>query len=115
MLRSRHLELAQRQQQLLLRSAELRASLGQQARVLQTPLALADQVRAGLQWLRTHPIWPIGALLLIALKRPRRALLWASRVGIGMDVYKKVHNWLFKPAPDADPRQSPTTSATGQP
>ena len=110
MRRLRESELARRQQHLLLRSAALRVTLGQQVRVLQTPLALADQDRAGLQWLRAHPLWPIGALLLIALKRPRRALRWASRVGIGWNLYKKAREWLFKTNASA-PRASQTAAS----
>jgi len=94
--RPHDLELAQRQQQLLLRSAALRATLGQQARVLQTPLALADQARAGVQWLRSQPLWPVASLLLIALTRPRRAMRWVSRLWLGRDLYRQVFRWLSR-------------------
>lgn len=87
-------ELARRQQQLLIRSAELRVTLAHQAQVLQAPLAVADQVRAGVQWLRQHPQWPLGALVLLALKRPRRALGWASRLWWGWRVYLRARDWL---------------------
>ena len=86
--------LTRRQQQLLIRSAELRVTLAQQAQVLQAPLAVADQVRAGTQWLRQHPQWPLGAALVLALKRPRRALGWASRLWGGWRVYLRARDWL---------------------
>lgn len=87
-------ELARRQQQLLIRSAELRVTLAHQAQVLQTPLAAADQVRAGVQWLRRHPQWPLGALVLLALKRPRRVFGWASRLLWGWGLYQRARDWL---------------------
>jgi YqjK-like protein len=86
--------LAQRQQQLLLRSAELRVTLTHQARALQTPLAMADQVQAGVQWLRQHPIWPLVTLALLALKRPRRILRWGNRLMWGWGLYQRARSWL---------------------
>lgn len=99
--RQRDLELARRHQQLLVRSAELRITLGHQAQVLQAPLALADQARAGLQWLRAHPQWPLGALLLIAVMRPRRALRWVSRLWAGWGIYNNVRRWMLRTAAQA--------------
>lgn len=86
--------LARRQQQLLIRSAELRVMLAQQAQVLQTPLAVADQVRTGVRWLRQNPQWPLGAAVVLALKRPRRALGWASRLWWSWRVYLRARDWL---------------------
>lgn len=73
------LPLAQRREQLLVRSAELRLRLAQDGRALEAPLAMADTVRTGWHWLRAHPEWPAGAALLLVLLKPRRALRWASR------------------------------------
>lgn len=88
-------ELARRQQDLLVRSAALRAILAQQARVLQPPLGLADQVRAGVQWLRGHALWPLASMLLIALTRPRRSMRWASRLWLARDLYRQVRRWTL--------------------
>jgi hypothetical protein len=101
-------ELSRRQQQLLIRSAELRVALAQQAQVLQAPLALADHVRTGVLWLRDHPQWPIGALILLALKRPRRTLRWAARLGWGWRLYQGVHRWLGRMV--AKPQRTQTLS-----
>ena len=87
-------ELAARQQRLLIRSAELRVTLAHQAQALQGPLALADQAVSGARWLRSHPRWPLGALLAVAVLRPRRALAWATRLWWGWDLYKKARSWL---------------------
>ena len=89
--------LARRQQQLLLRSAELRVALAHQARALQTPLAVADQVQAGLQWLRQHPIGPLITVALLALKRPRRILRWGRRLMWGWSLYQRARSWLGDP------------------
>jgi len=88
-------ELARRQQELLVRSGSLRVILGQQARVLQTPLGLADQVYTGVQWLREHPLWPLASILLIALTRPRSSMRWASRLWMVRDLYRQVRRWVF--------------------
>lgn len=87
-------QLARRQQQLLIRSAELRVTLAQQAQALQTPLAVADLVRGGTQWLRGHPQWSLGALGLLALRRPRRILRWAPRLLWGWQLFQRARDWL---------------------
>ena len=92
--RQREAELAARKQRLLIRSAELRVTLAHQAEALQAPLALADQAISGARWLRSHPQWPLGALLALAVLRPRRALAWATRLWWGWDLYKKTRRWL---------------------
>lgn len=92
-------ELTQRRQRLLVRSAELRMTLASQAQVLRAPLALVDQVRAGVQWLRHHPQWPLGALLLLVVRRPKRALRWAARLWWGWGLYRRMQQWLGKPPP----------------
>lgn len=94
----RDTELAERKQQLLIRSAELRVSLAHQAQVLQGPLAMADTVRSGTQWLRRRPQWPLAALVLLALRRPRRALRWATRLWWGWHSYQRFQQWLSKQA-----------------
>jgi len=87
----------QRQQQLLLRSAELRHNLAHQARALQSPLVLVDQVRSGLHWLRQHPVWPLAALGLLAFRRPRRILRWLPRLLGGWQLYRQLRDWLQRP------------------
>ncbi len=98
----RDTELAERKQQLLIRSAVLRVSLAHQAQVLRGPLAMADTVRNGTQWLRRRPQWPLAALALLALRRPRRALRWATRLWSGWHSYQRFQQWL-----DKQPRQRP--------
>lgn len=75
---SRWRELARRQQQLLARSAALRASIGRDMAPWQPPLALMDRA-CGLacqswRWLRAHPEVPAGLGVLLLVLRPQRAL-----------------------------------------
>lgn len=84
----------QRQEQLLLRSAELRQDLARQARALQSPLVLVDQVRSGLHWLRQHPVWPLATLGLLVFKRPRSVLRWLPRLLGGWQLYRQLRGWL---------------------
>jgi hypothetical protein len=99
--RPRDVELAARQQRLLIRSAELRVTLAHQAQALQGPLALADQAVSGARWLRSHPQWPLGALLALAVLRPRRALAWVTRLWWGWGLYKNARRWLRRTSPSA--------------
>lgn len=78
-----------RQQRLLARSSQLRLTLAEQAQVLVAPLALVDQVRHGVQWLYRNPHWPLGALLALAVLRPRRALTWGGRVWWTWRMYQR--------------------------
>ena len=83
-----------RRQRLLVRSAELRSTLAGQSEVLKAPLALADQVRSGLQWLYRHPEWPLGALVAVAVLRPKRALRWAGRLWWAWTSLRRAQNWM---------------------
>lgn len=80
-------ELQLRQQHLLIRSTELRLQLRGQMAQLQGPAAVADQVKAGVTWLYQHPQWPAGALALLLVLKPRRALAWTGKLW-----------WLWKSA-----------------
>ena len=87
-------DLAVRQQRLLVRSAQLRLVLSDQALVLRRPLGLADQAQSGLQWLYRNPQWPLGALVLVVLVRPRRAIVWAGRLWWTWKSLKQARHWL---------------------
>ncbi len=83
-----------RQQRLRIRSAQLRQTLTGQAVALQRPLALIDQVRSGLQWLYRNPQWPLGAVLVLVLVRPRRAMVWGARLWWGWKTFTQTKRWL---------------------
>ena len=87
-------ELLVRQQLLLVRSAQLRIALADQAQVFRKPLALVDQARSSLQWLYHNPQWPLGAVLILFLLRPRRTVLWGGRLWWAWTRFQRVKNWL---------------------
>lgn len=89
--------LAQRQQQLLLRSQRLRTEFGQELQRLQPPLRLADRVQAGWRWLRAHPELPLGATLAVVVLRPRRAWRWGLRLWWGWRSWQRLQRWLQAP------------------
>ena len=89
------IELALRQQQLLLRSAALRASIADQAGVLEAPFALADRVHAAARWAWRERFALVGgAVVVIAVLRPRR--VW-KLAGFGWWAWgrtRRVRGWL---------------------
>jgi hypothetical protein len=89
MSREEELELTRRRERALMRSAELRGSLAQQARVLEAPLAAADKARAAARWLLQHPEWPVGVLVALVVVRPRRAVRWAFRLWWGWAAWQR--------------------------
>jgi hypothetical protein len=89
-----HTDLLARQQRLLARSELLRESLANQSHVIQRPLALADQVRDGMQWLYGHPQWPIAAVTVLIVLKPSRVLTWGGRIWWGWTSFKKAQKLL---------------------
>jgi hypothetical protein len=87
-------ELMRRREQLLLRSSQLRADWSQQVQCLRAPLRLADRARDGVQWLVEHPQWPLGAVLLVVVLRPRRALRLAGYFWQGLGAFRRVQRLL---------------------
>lgn len=83
-----------RQQQLLIRSAQLRMSFAEQTQVLKRPLALADDARAGMQWLMRNPQWPLGVLVFAIVVRPARALRWGGRAWWAWRTIQRAQSWL---------------------
>lgn len=88
----------QRQLTLLLRSDVLRQRLGEQARVLQPPLAWADQAQAAWRWMRTNPQWPVAAVVVLVVLRPRRALSWSVRLFWAWRSVRRLRHLLNRPA-----------------
>ena len=97
--------LAERGRQLQARSAVLRGQLAADADVLRTPLALADQVRRGWQWLKAHPqqvaIWAGVAMAVLVVWRPRRLAWLAGRLWAGWRLWQRLHRWRSRLGPVA--------------
>jgi hypothetical protein len=75
-----HDDLIERQLRLIARSELLRGSLATQSRVIQRPLALADRVADGLQWLYRNPYFPAAAVAVLVVLKPGRVLTWGGRM-----------------------------------
>ena len=82
--------LARRQQQLLVRSSELRGEFVADAARWQPTLALADRVWAGWRWLRAHPEAPLAAAVVLVVLRPRRMLRWGWRLWAGWRTWQRL-------------------------
>jgi hypothetical protein len=83
-------ELAARRSRLLARSARLRERLGVELEEFRAPLGVVDRLGAGWRWLRTNPQWPLAAVVVLAVVRPRRALRWAAR---GLWLWRVARPW----------------------
>jgi hypothetical protein len=108
--RDRALVLALRQRELLLHSALQRQALVQDLHALAPPLGLADRVRGGAQWLRTHPELPLAAAVVVLLLRPRRALRWAGKLWWGWRLWRKLQRFLV----DLDARSGAQGAPAGR-
>lgn len=71
--------LAQRRERLVAQAAVQRRALARDLEPWRTPLALADQGLAALRYIRIHPQWLIGPVVLLAALRPRRVGKWVGR------------------------------------
>lgn len=90
--------LAERRQQLLLRSAQLREQVGRRAGVLQPALHWNDRLRGGLQALRRHQgLGLLGgaALLGVVFTRPRLAVNLGLRAWSGWQLFRRVQPLAF--------------------
>ena len=85
-----------RQQQLIDHSAQLRASIADQSHVLIKPLAFADKVQDGVNWLYRNPTWSIGAVLVLLVLKPRKAILWGSRFWGAWKIFKRLQEGVGK-------------------
>lgn len=82
-----------RQQQLLIRSTELRQTLRNDLQRLQGPAAWADQLQAGWVWLYQHPQWPALGLALLLILKPRRLLSWSGKLWWLWKSARKFRHW----------------------
>jgi hypothetical protein len=72
-------QVAQRRERLIAQAAAQRRALGQAIEPWRTPLALTDQGLNALRYVRHHPQWLIGGIVLLAVLRPRGLGKWLGR------------------------------------
>lgn len=116
-MRRKHIDLALRQQLLVLASAELRARASQDLSLLGPPLHFADRARDGWHWLKAHPEGPLLAVGVLALLRPRRAVRWSLKLWGAWRMWRKLRRVLvasgvfpLDPNPDAAPSRGGSPS-----
>lgn len=83
-------DLVLRQQQLIIRSAQLRASISEQTQIFKRPLSLVDQASVAIQWLYRNPKWPLAALIVITVLKPRKTIVLASRMWGAWTTFKRL-------------------------
>jgi len=71
--------LAERRRQLVVQAAAQRTSLGNNMEPWRARLALVDRGVAAVRYIGRHPALMVGAALLLAALRPRRAGKWLQR------------------------------------
>ena len=71
--------LADRRARLIAQAEMQRRTLSQDIEPWRTPLAFVDQGVVGLRYIRRHPEWIVGGLILLAALRPRRFVKWLGR------------------------------------
>lgn len=71
--------LRERRERLVAQAAMQRKALAQDIEPWRIPLALADQGLAALRYVKTHPEWVVGVVVLLAALRPRRVGKWLGR------------------------------------
>ena len=91
----RLVELALKKQRLQLKSAILRDAFAAQASAWAPAFAAADQVRAGINWLRRHPVLPVAVLVALLVARPRAVLRLAGRGWIFWSGLKRLRGALM--------------------
>lgn len=81
--------LAERRELLVARAAVQRTALTRNVAPWRAPLALADRGVEALRTVKRHPAWVLGAVLMVATLRPRRAGRWARYAWVGWQVGRK--------------------------
>lgn len=92
-MRAKLIRLAEQRERLIAQAAAQRTALGQEFESLRKPLARADQGLAILRYIRHHPAWIVGGVLLLAAIRPGLFGKWLRR---GWATWQITHRLLGK-------------------
>jgi hypothetical protein len=82
--------LAERRERLVAQAATQRRVLAQNIEPWHTPLALADQGLEKLRYIKRHPEWIIGGVVLLAALRPRHLGKWLGRGWVSWQVMQRL-------------------------
>jgi hypothetical protein len=84
------IRLIERRERLVAQAATQRRVLAQNIEPWHTPLALADQGLAALRYVKRHPEWIIGGVVLLAALRPRHLGKWLGRGWVSWQVMQRL-------------------------
>jgi hypothetical protein len=73
------IRLTERRERLVTRAAAQRVELAQNIEPWRIPLALADRGMTALRYIKSHPEWIVGIVVLLAALRPGRVGKWLGR------------------------------------
>lgn len=71
--------LLQKREDLINRSAQQRLALRRDIEPWRVPMALTDRSITALRYVRRHPQWMVGIVIVLTLARPARAWKWLER------------------------------------
>lgn len=72
-------QLSEKRERLVNQAAQQRVVLRQDVEPWRAPLALADQGISALRYVRRHPQWIVGFVIVLAVARPARVWKWLQR------------------------------------
>ncbi|MDP2155884.1 MAG: YqjK-like family protein [Sulfuricella sp.] len=73
------IRLAERRERLVAQAAAQRMALAQNIEPWRNPLARVDQVLVALRYIKSHPAWIVGGVVLLAALQPGRIGKWLGR------------------------------------
>jgi hypothetical protein len=73
------IRVAERREQLVAQAAAQRGALARDVEPWRIPLALTDQGLTALRYIKSHPKWTLGGIVLLAVLQPRHVGKWLAR------------------------------------
>lgn len=84
------IQLAERREHLIARVAAQRVALADVIEPWRAPLALADQGLFALRFLKRHPVWIVGSVVLLATFRLGGSMKWLRRGWVSWQIARRV-------------------------
>jgi len=76
---NKQIQFAEKREQLINRAAQQRLALRQDIEPWRVPLALTDRSITALRYVRRHPQWMVGIVIVLTVARPARVWKWLER------------------------------------
>lgn len=86
------IRLAERRERLVAQAAAQRVALAQNIEPWRVPLALADQGLAALRFIKRHPAWMVGGVVMFAALRPGNVGKWLRRGWVTWQIMHKLRS-----------------------